>query len=188
MDLVSSIGSEATETAEPDLDVVKAAVMLLGDMCSCMPVRIHASADHKLFVACCAWPYACVADSLSISTLSAVCLHVMACTCTVQLSCPAVSALAFYTSCLVSRRSMSRHLANDLPPCGLPLACFQEVGGLFKQSTNRLWENAVNYCRSSEHLQVCIIGLLHLCLPPDLAGKARRFASWVCGTLACSIS
>jgi hypothetical protein len=38
LDLVSSIGSEATEAADPDLDVVKAAVMLLGDMCSCMPV------------------------------------------------------------------------------------------------------------------------------------------------------
>jgi hypothetical protein len=38
LDLVSSIGAEATETADPDLDVVKAAVMLLGDMCSCMPV------------------------------------------------------------------------------------------------------------------------------------------------------
>jgi hypothetical protein len=34
------------------------------------------------------------------------------------------------------------------------LLTLQEVGGLFKQSSNRQWENAVNFCRSSEDLQV----------------------------------
>lgn len=33
---VASIGAEVTETTEPDEDVAKAAVNLLGDICSCM--------------------------------------------------------------------------------------------------------------------------------------------------------
>jgi importin subunit beta-1 len=34
---VSSIGAEATGNIEPDEDVAKASVNLLGDICSCMP-------------------------------------------------------------------------------------------------------------------------------------------------------
>lgn len=36
VEFVSSVGIEVTETSEPDDDVAKAAVNLLGDICSCM--------------------------------------------------------------------------------------------------------------------------------------------------------
>lgn len=40
MDFLSSIGNEFTGQAEPDEEVAKASVNLVGDICSCMHVSV----------------------------------------------------------------------------------------------------------------------------------------------------